>query len=176
MDDNEAHLSPLWRGRRKPFRKLMTTLAGLGIAYDVRNHGTTGERFRITIQDIHGVPIEGSCTIPLEALDDLLLAVQDLRKRRREENRDNGHALQCFADRDLAYMDSRIARGETPDFVRARAREYYAEAAQRTKQPDLEQLTATTPPAGHSRTHTSDGPDSKAVWDGDTSSPGNPQV
>lgn len=143
-DDNHHSLSALWRGRRRPFTRLMRTLSTLGVMYDVRNGtaaGTGDNRFRVAIQDVHGEPITGTCTLPVEALDDLLLAVEDIRKRRRQENKAQGYALQYAADSDLAHMAQRAARGEQPDFVRERARGYYEEAARRTTQPDLTQLT-----------------------------------
>lgn len=136
MDHNDPRLSPLWRGaQRKPFRRLQLAIANLGRAYDIRD-GKTEARFRITVADINGTPITPSYSIPVAALDDLLLAIQDITARRAAENQDAGRSHETWADTDISRLDKQTAAGKDPDLIRAEVRSNYAEAAARTPQPD----------------------------------------
>lgn len=136
MDHDDSRLSPLWRGaRRRPFRRLQFAIFALARAYDIRD-GQAEDRFRITVADVNGRPITPSYSVPLAALDDLLLAVQDLTACRRAENEAAGRSHEAWADADIARLDRQVAAGRDPQAIKAEARSNYAEAARRTDQPD----------------------------------------
>jgi hypothetical protein len=136
-------LSRLWDNNRGQFAAFQLALAKLSNAYDNRLGDRTehGRRIRISIDDIDGLPITATFPLPIAALDDLLLLVQGLTRRRREENREQGYTQEHEADHVINYFDRHLERGHDADELRALARDHYAEAAERTEQPeDLDTL------------------------------------
>ncbi|QIJ61427.1 hypothetical protein [Streptomyces sp. JB150] len=131
LADDDPRLSPLWRGRRGPFREFQAALAGLAGAYDLRDGRSSdpASRISVSIDDWYGQPIVEARRIPVTAFDDLLCAVQQLRARQFSENRRSGWTGQATADRRAAARERWLARGADPDEFRQRLRAEYAEAA-----------------------------------------------
>ena len=125
-------LSNLWNGRRHPFEAFQSLLHRLAITYDCRD-GRHDDRIRISVDDINGLPICSTVSLPYTAFDDLVLAVQELTQRHREDNRSTGWHEEHCADGRLFRLDT---RGEDRETYQAKARHHYAEAARITAQPD----------------------------------------
>lgn len=135
--DGDPRLSPLWIGRRAPFHAFQEAIGGLAGAYDIRDTRSDDPMTRISlsVDDWHGTPIVTARRFPVAAFDDLLLAVQQLRTQRFEENQRYGWRDQANADRRAAVLDRLEARGKDMDAVRADLRQRYTEAARLTEQP-----------------------------------------
>lgn len=136
--DDDPRLSRLWIGRRKPFQDFQDAIRGLGMAYDLRHDRSDDPmtRVSISVDDWHGRAIIPAMRFPVDAFDDLLFAVQQLRDQRFAENRRFGWLDQANADRRVAVLDHWEARGADMDAVRAELRERYTEAARLTTQPE----------------------------------------
>ncbi|WP_432021226.1 hypothetical protein [Streptomyces sp. 1222.5] len=125
------NLSPLWAGRRDPFHAFQTAISELAGAYDLRNGRSTDptSRVSLSVDDWHGCPIVPARRFPVDAFDDLLLAVQLLRTQRHAENQHLGWTAQVTADRRAAAAPRWQARGADMDAFRASLRAGFAESA-----------------------------------------------
>lgn len=136
--DDDPRLSPLWAGRRAPFHAFQDALGGLAGAYDLRTGRSTDPltRISLSVDDWHGHPIVAARLFPAAAFDDLLFAVQQLRRERLADNERSGWTDQANADRRAAAAPRWQARGTDMDAFRSDLRHRYTEAAHRTVQPD----------------------------------------
>lgn len=128
---DDPRLSPMWAGRRGPFRDFQDALGGLAGAYDLRDGRSDDlmSRVSLSVDDWHGCPIVAARRFPVAAFDDLLLAVQQLRDRHFAENRASGWTAQVDAERRAARWECWQARGTDMDAFRAGLRDGLAESA-----------------------------------------------
>jgi len=128
---DDPHLSTLWAGRRARFAEFQTAIGGLAGAYDLCDGRSDDpmSRISLSVDDWHGCPIVAARRFPVTAFDDLLLAVQQLRDRRRAENRQSGWTAQVDAERRAAVRDSWAARGADMNAFQASLRDDLAESA-----------------------------------------------
>lgn len=111
---------------------LLVTLTGLGGIYRHR-HGKNEPHFTIHITGPAGqrIGLPQGVNVPMSALDDLILAVQEVRDRRRAEFRETGWSQQIAADHWLTHPDSFPAKPSRDD-----VRGWYEKSAAAAEQAD----------------------------------------
>ncbi|MFE7106612.1 hypothetical protein ACFU98_35230 [Streptomyces sp. NPDC057575] len=134
--DDDPQLSDLWRGQQAQIESLSAALRNIGAQYVIRDGGQPA--IRIQLCGVNGRPIVlDEALIPISAIDDLRLALNDLYERRITENEEQGRLAQYRAERDIRSMQrGGVVSRKDPSKARAEIRASFAEAARRAIQPD----------------------------------------
>lgn len=111
--------------------RLLYAICFIGGVYD-RRFGEGEESIRIAVQTGDGQRQYGSYPVPLSALDDVIKVLEDLKRKRVEENTEWGINQELRGNRDLKKLDE----APDPEALRAKIRGNYEEAARRAEQPE----------------------------------------
>lgn len=112
--------------------KLLVAFAFMSSPYDQR-HGKDEPHFTVRVYTPDGqlVGRPRDTKVPMSAVDDLVLAMDEIRKRRWDELKEDGWSRQISADHAIKRPEA-FVRTPTLEDVRS----WYAEAAAQAEQPD----------------------------------------
>lgn len=114
----------------KALVKFVVALAFVADPYN-RRHGRDEPSFTVRVYTPDGrLVVPGDTEIPMSAVDDLVLALEEIRKRRFAEFKEDGWSRQLSADQAVKRPEVFVRTPTLEDI-----RDWYAEAAAQTEQP-----------------------------------------